>query len=106
MNSIAYSTAPVYTTNTTPQDTLAHKDSTYELVCKVAYLISVPKRIFENEHKAQKLDIYEPLEKDIPARIVRNLCVIHTSIERNFKYINDKMQYEFRTLLSLPEYVP
>ena len=84
----------------------AYKDSTYELVSKVAYLIGVPKRIFENEHEAPQLEIYETLEKDKSARIVRNLCVIRTSIERNFKYINDKMRSEFRSILTLPEYVP
>ena len=30
---------------------LAYKDSTYELVSKVAFLIGVPLRIFENEHE-------------------------------------------------------
>ena len=85
---------------------IAYKDSTYELVSKVAYLIGVPKRIFENEHEAPRLDIYEQLEKDKTARIVRNLCVVRTSIERNFKYINDKMRTEYRTILSMPEYVP
>ena len=85
---------------------IAYKDSTYELVSKVAYLIGVPKRIFENEHEAPRLEIYEQLEKDKTARIVRNLCVVRTSIERNFKYINDKMRTEYRTILSMPEYVP
>lgn len=85
---------------------IAYKDSTYELVSKVAYLIGVPKRIFENEHEAPRLEIFEQLEKDKTARIVRNLCVVRTSIERNFKYINDKMRTEYRTILSMPEYVP
>lgn len=85
--------------------TISHTNS-YELVSKVAYLIGVPKRIFENEHEAPQIEIYEALEKDKSARIVRNLCVIRTSIERNFKYINDKMRSEFRTILTMPEYVP
>ena len=29
---------------------IAYKDITYELVSKVAYLIGVPLRIFQNEH--------------------------------------------------------
>ncbi len=91
---------------TDDSEIVAYKDSTYELVSKVAYLIGVPKRIFENEHEAPRLEIYEQLEKDKTARIVRNLCVIRTSIERNFKYINDKMRTEYRTILSMPEYVP
>lgn len=91
---------------TDDSEIIAYKDSTYELVSKVAYLIGVPKRIFENEHEAPRLEIYEQLEKDKTARIVRNLCVVRTSIERNFKNINDKMRTEYRTILSMPEYVP
>lgn len=94
------------TPRTDDSEIIAYKDSTYELVSKVAYLIGVPKRIFENEHEAPRLEIYEQLEKDKTARIVRNLCVIRTSIERNFKYINDKMRTEYRTIISMPEYVP
>lgn len=44
---------------------IAYKDSTYELVSKVAFLIGVPQRIFENEHEAPQLDVYERLSKDI-----------------------------------------
>ena len=36
---------------------LAYKDSTYELVSKVAYLIGVPLRIFQNEHEPPKIEI-------------------------------------------------
>ena len=63
---------------------IAYKDSTYELISKVAFLIGVPQRIFENEHEAPQLDVYERLSKDKNARIIRNLCIIRTSIERNF----------------------
>lgn len=91
---------------TDDSEIIAYKDSTYELVSKVAYLIGVPKRIFENEHEAPQLKIYEQLDKDKTARIVRNLCVVRTSIERNFKHINDKMRMEYKTILSMPEYVP
>jgi len=68
---------------------MTYKDSTYEIVSKVAYLIGVPKRIFENEHEPPKLEIFEKLDKDKNARIVRNLCMLRTSIERNYKKIND-----------------
>ncbi len=96
----------VLMTRTDDSEIIAYKDSTYELVSKVAYLIGVPKRIFENEHEAPRLEIYENLEKDKTARIIRNLCIVRTSIERNFKYINDKMRTEYKSILSLPEYVP
>ena len=85
---------------------IAYKDSTYELVSKVAFLIGVPQRIFENEHESPQLDVYERLSKDKNARIIRNLCIIRTSIERNFRKINDIMRMEYRGLLSMPEIIP
>ena len=48
---------------------IAYKDSTYELVSKVAYLIGVPLRIFQNEHEPPKIEIYNRLEQDKNARI-------------------------------------
>ena len=41
-----------------------YKDSTYEIISKVAYLIGVPKHVFENENQSPKLEIYEKLDKD------------------------------------------
>ena len=51
---------------------IAYKDSTYELVSKVAYLIGVPLRIFQNEHEPPKIEIYNQLEQGIkmPASFV------------------------------------
>lgn len=72
-------------------DRVTYKDSTYEIVSKVAYLIGVPKRIFDNEHEAPKIEIYEKLDADKTARIIRHLCIIRTAIERNFKHINERI---------------
>ena len=91
---------------TSEEDKITYKDSTYEIVSKVAYLIGVPKRIFDNEHEAPKLDVYERLDADKTARIIRHLCIIRTSIERNFKYINDRMRFEYSSIINMPEYVP
>ena len=88
------------------EDKITYKDSTYEIVSKVAYLIGVPTRIFQNEYEPPKQEVYEKLERDESARIIRHLCIIRTAIERNFKRINEKMRMEYRTILSLPEYVP
>ena len=85
---------------------IAYKDSTYELVSKVAYLIGVPLRIFQNEHEPPKIEIYNRLEQDKNARITRNLCIIRTAIERNYRKINDIMRMEYRGLLSMPEIIP
>lgn len=82
------------------------KDNTYEIISLVAYLIGVPKRIFEKEAEPPKLDIYQQLEQQKNARIIRHLCAVRTAIERNYRHINRKMQLEYKSLYSLPEYVP
>ena len=37
---------------------IRYKDSTYDIISKVAYLIGVPKRVFENEYEPPKLGQY------------------------------------------------
>lgn len=78
----------------------------YEIVSKVAYLIGVPYSVFENEHEAPLLEIYKELDKNKNARIVRHLCIIRSAIERWFGKINAKMYFEYRTLHSVPEFIP
>lgn len=85
---------------------IAYKDNTYDIVSKIAYLIGVPKRIFENEYETPKIEIYNELEQDKAARIIRHLCIVRTSIERKFKHINEGMRFECRTIFSMPDYVP
>ncbi len=79
---------------------------TFELISKVAYLIGVPRRIFENENEPPKMEVFRRLELDKAARIIRHLCILRTAIERNFKAINEAMRMDFRTLYSMPELVP
>ncbi len=50
-----------------------YQHSTYEIVSKIAYLIGVPKRIFDNEYEPPQVSVYRQLETDKNARIVRNL---------------------------------
>lgn len=85
---------------------LTYKDSTYEIVSKVAYLIGVPQKIFENEHEPPKMEIFRVLDLNKNARIVRNLCILRTAIERNFKRIHEEMRFNMRSIFSLPNYVP
>lgn len=85
---------------------ISYKDSTYEIVSMVAYLIGVNRHIFENENESPKIDVYERLESDKNARIIRNLCIIRTAIERRFGKINDIMRTGYRSILSMPEFIP
>lgn len=42
-----------------------HARSTYQIVSMVAYLLGVPKKIFEHDYEPPKLDIYERLDKNV-----------------------------------------
>lgn len=83
-----------------------YENSTYMVVSKMAYLIGVPQAIFENEHEPPQMEWYLELEKDKNARIIRNLCILRTAIERNFRSISQAMRYDLKSILSLPEYIP
>lgn len=83
-----------------------YENSTYHIVSLFAYLIGVPTRIFDNEYEPPKKEEYETLEKNKNARIIRNLCMLRTAIERNFKNIDQALRYDMKTIYSLPEYIP
>lgn len=79
------------------------KDSKYDVVGVMAYLIGVPEdKICDYPQYA----VFPKLNLDKNARIIRNLCMVRTAIERNFKKINDAMTREYKTIASLPEYIP
>lgn len=88
------------------EEKLTFKDSTFEIVSKVSYLIGVPKRFFENDSPSPKMEVFTKLETDKNARIIRDLCILRTSIERNFRKINDECRMGLKSIFSLPEYVP
>ena len=72
----------------------------------MAYLIGVPKRFFENEHSSPKIEVYQAMDRDKNARIVRNLCLLRTAIEQNYGKIYRAFQYDLKNLHTLPEYIP
>lgn len=82
------------------------QNSTFEIISKVAYLIGVPKRIFENEYQNPQMAVFDELEKEKNARIIRHLSIIRTAIERGYKHLRQRFENENRTFLTLPEYVP
>ena len=83
-----------------------YQDSTYELVSKIAYLLGVPKRIFENEHEPPQISVYDAMQQQKSAQIIRNLSIVRSGILRNYRTINKKMHAEYKSIISMPEFVP
>ncbi len=84
----------------------SNRGQQFDVVSRVAYLIGVPKRIFDNEQQPPKIDIYNQLELQKKARIVRNLCIIRNQLEHNFLKVCQGIQREGRSILGMPEYIP
>jgi hypothetical protein len=82
------------------------ENSTYDVISKMAYLIGVSKNIFENEHEPPKMEIYQQLEQDKNARIIRNLCLLRTAIEKKYSAISQAMYTDLKNLHTLPKLIP
>lgn len=80
--------------------------STYTVISTVAFLIGVPEHIFENEHEAPDIAVYQKLKFNRNACIIRDLCMVRTAIIRNFKRVNQEVFHNYRLLSSLKEYIP
>ena len=72
---------------------------------RAAYLLGVPERHFADRDVFDK-EVYDQLNKEKPARIIRNLCMLRTAILRYSGLIYKAMTNDFKNLSTLPEYIP
>lgn len=78
----------------------------YDIISQVAYLLGVPKAMFEKEPEPPQLHIFENLDKNKHARIIRHLCILRTATERKYSNIISKTRMESKSLLAMPEFIP
>lgn len=89
-----------------PQEYIPLKDHKYVIVSMVAYLIGLREHHFADEGKIYKQEIFNQMKMNKNARIIRNLCILRTSIERAYQLINSAMKAGRRNVLLMEEYVP
>ena len=89
-----------------PTGRLDTSAQTYMLVSKVAYLAGVERRIFENEHEPPQMEYFSQMEAHQNARIIRNLSMVRTAIERNYAELYRAMRYDLKNLDTLPGLIP
>lgn len=78
------------------------RNNVYRNSSTVAYLLGVPKPIFENEYEPPMIEVFQNLEQDKDARIIRNLCRLRTAIEQNYTQILYEFRYNMKSLHTLP----
>lgn len=81
-------------------------DRTTDIVSIFAYLIGVRKAMFLNEHEPPQIDVYNRLQNEKRARIIRNLCLVRTALESNFGRIFDAVKNRYQNIYNLSEYIP
>ncbi|MBQ7153980.1 MAG: hypothetical protein IJR85_00270 [Synergistaceae bacterium] len=82
-----------------------------DIVSRVAYLIGIDDRYFgleqtENMNPQFYRSVYEEMNADKEARIVRNLCRLRTKLQRNFRAIFTEMNSDIKNIDAIPDLVP
>lgn len=85
---------------------LPQLDRRQTVVSKTAYLLGVPTPIFENQHEPPDIEIYQALDAHMPARIIRNLCILRTELIRRYKLLCTKAPPGNKKLFTLADYAP
>ena len=99
--------APAEAMETAEEESEPVRDDRWKhtIVSRVAYLLGVGEEHFSEEDVFDR-DIFETLNKEKSARIIRNLCALRTAILRNGGDIHKAITYEMRNLSTLPELIP
>ena len=87
------------------ENTYYRENDHYEIVSTFAYLIGVKKELFERGNSTLDMKIFDKLETDKNARIIRELCTLRTEVERGFIHICKAVQQDYRSISTLHEMV-
>lgn len=82
------------------------RNAKHHIISLVGYLIGVSKENFEHDYSPPKIEIYEELEENQDARIIRNLCRVRTALIRHYSDIRIEFRYTLKNLDSMPELIP
>ena len=82
-----------------------------DIVSRVAFLIGIEDKYFgigqvENMNPQFYRSVFEELNEDKEARIVRNLCYLRTKLQRNFRAIFTEMNSDIKNIDGIPDLVP
>lgn len=78
----------------------------YDIISITAYLIGVHKVHFERDHEPPLMAVYDRLQQNQSARVMRSLCEIRSTLLKEYQRIDRQMQYELKNLDSLPDLFP
>ena len=85
-----------------------YRNPTYNIVSIMAYLIGVDQAhyISDSGEPGPQIAVYEKMALNKNARIIRNLCMIRTGIEKHYTAISRAFFQDFKNIGSVPDYIP
>ncbi len=85
-----------------------YRNSTYNIVSIMAYLIGIDQAYYENgeTEPAPQIEVYNKLKQNKNARIIRNLCIVRNGIEKHYTAIFRSFRDEFKNIGTIPAYIP
>ena len=97
-----------YTQIETPPDTSHYRNPTYNIVSIMAFLIGVDRGVFEtdSDEPRPQLEAFDKLKINKNARIIRNLCIVRNGIEKYYIPISRAFVQEFKSIGTVPNYIP
>ncbi len=88
-----------------PPPPSGNRAGTYYLVTLMMYLIGVEYRHFES-HEPLLTNDFKKYDQKKSARIIRNLCMIRTALQKRHSQIRAAFLYDLKNLSTLPEFIP
>ncbi len=79
----------------------------HEVVSRIAYMIGVDKKHFENKNNPLKMEVYEELDRHKSAMIIRDLCIIRAAVFTKYTAIfHILLKENYRSIGGLVECIP
>lgn len=86
-------------------ETSRKTQDTNRITSKVAYLAGVKECFFDEKKENYERSIFEEMDQDKNARVIRNLSIVRTALLRSYSKINNQIRYELKNLSSVPKYI-
>lgn len=82
------------------------KGARFELISKCAYMTGVYESVFNNPATPPRRETYELMDSEKNARVIRHLCMLRTSIWKNFGKISTEMRATGKGVLQISDKIP
>lgn len=88
-------------------DKKRYHQNRHHITSLMGYLIGIEDSHFGDSQECSfQKSMYDELEKNALAKIIRNLCRVRAALELHYNEIFNEFRYNIKSLSTLPEYIP